>query len=132
MRITIALALLACVLTTGCKTTTQFQGSTGEIEATYFGSDLNATLPGSTRVPAVTAAAEEALAARGQSVYRRDVTESSGTLYAQEPDAGALERTVVHVRTTREGTKITITFQPWGDDARSRSLLDDILQRLGM
>jgi hypothetical protein len=116
---------------TGCKATPGYQGGHRAILATYRFRTLTADLPATVRVPAVVAAARQALADRGYAV-RPARTEDEGTLEATAPEASDFERVVVSARLTSGGTRVQVTVEPLGDQAESRAILDGILGRLGL
>ena len=110
----------------------------GPVWATYSGPTLSAELGVDVRVPAVLAAAEAALVQRGYSVVSRRGTEDSGRIEALPPGAGrsgrpgVWEKVWVSARVTSRGTQVKVKFEPWGDEAISRAILDDLLYRLGI
>ncbi|MDX2130460.1 MAG: hypothetical protein SFY69_00215 [Planctomycetota bacterium] len=115
----------------GCSPAVKSHGQSG-LEATYSARTLSAVLPASARIPAVVAAAEDTVRARGYAVVRADATEELGTLVARPPrtsDYPVLELTADLVP---NGTRVRLVVKPFGDQEMSRSILDGTLQRLGM
>ncbi len=110
----------------------------GTVWATYSGPTLSAELGVDVRVPAVLAAAESALVQRGYSVVSRRGTEDSGRIEALPPGVGRAgkpgvwEKVWIAARVTSRGTQVKVTAEPWGDEAISRAILDDLLYRLGI
>lgn len=116
----------------GCKTTVQQQGNRG-VNASYSLMTLSSDLPGPTRVPAVIAAAEQVVRARGYTVDTSEATDESGRLVARPPrTTDAYPRLVVSAHSLAQGAHVEINYQPMGDQELSRSVLDGILQKLGM
>jgi hypothetical protein len=115
----------------GCKTTTAYQGSDGQVAASYQIRKLSAELPPEVRVPAVVAAARATLLERGYSIQSADATEDTGSVSAVPPDAGLFESVEVDVKQTPQGTMVRIINEPIGNQTRSRSILDGVLAKLG-
>lgn len=115
----------------GCRPVAKSQGAQG-ISATYHGRTLTTVLPAEARVPAVIAAAEETVRARGYSVEKSTATEEIGTLIARPPRTGDFPELNLEARAVSGGTQINITVRPLGDQEMSRSILDGVLQRMGM
>lgn len=116
----------------GCKAQVRPQGERG-IEATYSMTTLSTTLPEAARVPAVIAAAEQTVRARGYTVDASEATEDAGRLIARPPRTNdAYPRLVVTAHAAAGETRVEIKYQPLGDQDLSRSVLDGILTRLGL
>ena len=109
----------------------EHRGRAGDVIAEQNGSRLEAILPAAVDVPAARAAAEQTLRARGYVI-----TETYGTL----------DRANVEASGTGDNRTSTTTFEAWrassgtrvrfdpglgGDAAASRSLLDELIARLG-
>ncbi len=107
------------------------QGKTG-VMATYEYPTLHCVLPAAARVPAVVAAAEATARARGYAVSESNATEDVGVVVSKPPRTVTVPQTRVSVKRVFQGTKIEITYEPWGDGASSRVMLDGILQRLDL
>jgi hypothetical protein len=107
------------------------QGQTN-VMATYEYPSLSAVLPAQARVPAVIAAAESTVRARGYAVLDHASAEELGKVVARPPRTSDFPTVRIDAYRVFQGTKVVITFSPWGDNASSRSLLDGILQRLGL
>ena len=102
------------------------RGRAGDVIAEQYGDRIEAILPPTIDVPTARAAAEQTLRARGYVI-----TESSGTLDQSRVEA------------SRVAGSNTTTFQAWrasagntrvrfsGDAAASRSMLDELIARLG-
>ncbi len=108
------------------------QGTQQDITATYKGRTLRADLPGTARVPAVIAAADQTFRARGYAVQRSTATEDAGEIVANAPRHSSLPRVVVSASRGVETTGVEVMVEPFGDQELSRSVLDGVLQRLGL
>jgi hypothetical protein len=102
------------------------------IMATYSAGELTATLPEQARVQAVGAAAEETMRARAYSIRYAEATEEMGRVVALPPNSSGFPRVTVISRRAANGTNVSIEYAPWGDEATCRSVLDGILERLGL
>lgn len=122
----------AGVLATGCSPVVKAHGRQGTVEATYARRTLSATLPASARVPAVIAAAEETVRARGYSVERSTATEEVGVLVARPPRTTDFPVITIDADVVPGATRVRLTVSPFGDQEMSRSILDGTLQRLGL
>lgn len=122
---------VAAISLAGCRSRQAIQGE-GGVVATYKLPTLSADLPDEARVPAVIAAAEQTVRARGYSVARSGATEERGELVCRPPRIS--DYPTIQVRATRVavGTRVAVRCEPFGDEHLSRSLLDGILVRLGL
>lgn len=114
-----------------CGTETAQQGSS-DLTAAYRMRTLSTVLPGSARVPAVIAAAEETVRARGYSVESSAATEDAGRLVVRPPRTSDFPKMTIEASAVGHGTRVTFTVSPFGDEEMSRSVLDGVLQRLGL
>ncbi|MCC6677416.1 MAG: DUF3568 family protein [Phycisphaerales bacterium] len=127
----LAVCLIAAAATAGCRSTVESQGKS-RTSAAYSTGTLSADLPSTVRVQAVIAAAESALRDRGYTIGTRRAAEDSGFVEGKLPRPGLLEKTKVEARVSGGGTRVLVKVEPWGDEAASRAILDDLLKRLGM
>lgn len=130
----LALAVLPFALAAlpGCKAQQRAQGERGLV-ASYSGFTLSADLPAEARVPAIIAATEQTVRARGYTVDAIETTEEAGRLIARPPRTNdPYPRLVVNVSASGDASRITLTYQPLGDQELCRSVLDGVLQRLGL
>jgi hypothetical protein len=130
-----AALLTAALVFGGCRATPVAAGGSGGGErtsASFRLRTLRADLPPGVRVPAVAAAAEDALRDRGYAVTSSRVTEDSAHLSAAPPDADLFESVDVSARQTAGGTRVSVVCEPLGNRNRSSAILDAILARLGM
>jgi hypothetical protein len=123
---TVAFALAAC------SPQVKSHGTQKDVTATYSGTTLSSNLPTTARVPAVMAAADETLRARGYAVQRSSGTEESGEIVANAPRYNDFPRVVFSASRGINATHVEVNVQPFGDQELSRSLLDGVLQRLGL
>lgn len=124
--------LAAGLVIGGCsKPHVAIQGTRG-IEATYSLGTLSATLPHEATVPAVIAAADQTARARGYTVVSSAGTDERGRLVSRPPRSDSFPRVVIAAARTGTGTRVTLEMQPMGDQDLCRSMLDGILQRLGL
>jgi hypothetical protein len=127
-----AIAVLLVAFAAGCSPQVKTQGTNETITAAYQGRTLKADLPAKARVPAVIAAADQTFRARGYAVQRSAATEEEGEIVANAPRYNNLPRVVLSATRTATATSVKVTVEPFGDQELSRSVLDGVLQRLGM
>jgi hypothetical protein len=108
------------------------QSSSTNLSGVYRFGTFVAELPPEARVPAVIAAAEETLVARGYSVEGVSATEEAGRLIARPPRTTDFPRLKFVARLYRSKTRVEVSFMPVSDEALCRSVLDGTLQRLGL
>lgn len=115
-----------------CATTeVQTQGDS-RTQASYTLPKLTASLPEWVTPRAVAAAAEQTLRDRGYSVLSSAATTDSVKVVAKAPGTGPLKKHVVRASWNRSGSTVTVKSEPFGDETRSRAILDGILARLGL
>lgn len=128
--------LLAPALLTACSAQSKTQGSNQDTVATYHatyrGWTLSTNLPAEARVPAVVAAAEQTLRARGYTITTSDSTEEEGEVVAHPPRTNNLPRIVIASARGVSSTTVDMRVEPFGDQELCRSVLDGMLQRMGM
>lgn len=122
----------AAGLLPACKARSAYQGADRSIVAAYRVRKLRTELPPTVRVQAVILAADAALRDRGYAVTSSRATEDAGHVEAEPRDAGSFDSVEVTARVIPAGTRIEIRVNPWGDEAKSRAILDGILARLGL
>ncbi len=124
--------LIAAAMVAGCadRRTYVRQGRTG-VEARYDGDDLEADLPAGVPVPSVIAAGEQVLVRRGHSIIANETSGQRGRVVGR-PGGKRLHRKVeIHARQVPGATRVWVEVVPLGDEAGSRSILEDMLIRLG-
>ncbi len=114
-----------------CSPVQRAQGSRG-IVASFQRPTLSAQLPPEVRVPAVIAAADQVCRERGYSIVSNQSTEEAGRIVARPPRTGDFPTIAIAASIHGEGTRIEVEVQPFGDQDWSRSVLDGILQKLGL
>ncbi len=130
MRVLFLFASLAML--PACSTPIPVSQGRTNVMATYDMPHLSAVLPVEARVPAVIAAAEATVRARGYAVVDISSAEEIGKVVARPPRTSDIPTVRIESYKVFQGTKVVVTFWPWGDNAASRSILDGILQRLGL
>jgi len=115
-----------------CSPEVKSQGQQKDMTASYSTRTLSASLPDTARVPAIIAAADQTLRARGYAVQKSSATEEAGEIIANAPRYNNYPR--VRLRATRmtDATQVEVTVEPFGDQELSRSVLDGVLQKLGL
>jgi len=119
------------VMGAGCASERVPRGASG-VESTYKLTTMSALAPDTARVPAVIAAAEAVVRARGYTVVRSESTEEAGRLIARPPRYKDYPRVVLEARRMGGGTRVTVQVEPFGDRELSGSILDATLRRLGL
>ncbi len=109
----------------------QTQGSR-ETEASYSLRSLTSALPEWVTPQAVAAAAEQTFRDRGYSVVTSSSTTDSAKVVAREPGKGPLKKHVITASWNRAGSSVSVVSKPFGDQTRSRAILDGVLGRLGI
>ncbi len=123
--------ILALVLLTGCQASAGGAGRDREILATYQFRTLSADFPDSVSVRAAAAAGESAMRARGYVITRSETTSDRSRIEAKANGDGLFDKVVFEAGVAGAGTRISLTIEPFGDEATSRALLDAVLARLG-
>ncbi len=123
---------MAALILGGCQTPPKAEGQSG-VMATYSMSTLRADLPHETvPVQSVIAAAQQAMMDRGYTVEEATGTESSGRAIGWPPRYSGWPRMVVEAKAVGDTTRVTVAYEPFGDEALSRALLERILANLGL
>lgn len=122
--------MLLALAPIGC-TSQGYQGQSRDQKASFNVRALRTELPYEYAVPTVAAAGEAALRARGYTISGKSVNKDAARLCANAPDDGWLEQTVFESYVTPNGTGISIRVEPMGNESTSRSIMDDVLARLG-
>lgn len=126
----LATGLLLAGLSGACQTQ-GLQGRNRDQQATYTVRALRTELAPEIRVSTCAAAGEAVLRARGFSIAERTITEDSARIVGKAPNDGLFERTIFESYVTPRGTGMLVRVEPWGDEAASRTILDEVLVRLG-
>ena len=127
------LCTLAAILFSlaACQSTYRPQGTGGTVGAYRFGR-ASVRISDPVRIPAIIAAANAALRARGYTIESMQSTADQGCIIARQPDSHSFDKLVVSANLVPGAVEINITRQPFGDEERSRAVMDAILQRLGL
>lgn len=115
-----------------CSPQMKSQGANQDVTATYSGATLRSNLPEDARVPAVVAAAEQTFRARGYAVLHSSATEEGGEIVARAPRHDDFPRVRLRASRGESSTIVDIKVEPFGNQELSRSVLDGVLQRLGL
>jgi hypothetical protein len=126
------LPLFALMLLPACSPEVKSQGQYKDVTASYSGITLSSDLPGSARIPAVIAAADQTLRARGYAVQRTTATEEAGEILANAPRYNNYPRVRLRASRVEGATHVDVSVEPFGDQELSRSVLDGVLQKLGL
>ncbi|MEO1009302.1 MAG: hypothetical protein AAFX79_12125 [Planctomycetota bacterium] len=132
--IAIGVACIAALSIAGCETYQRTQGES-QIVAGFRGRTLHAELPDAVRVPGAHYASVAALRTRGYAIEEDEVSRDSGRVVGRQARSAArdaLDRVVIRTRLTPSRVGVSITTQPLPDEVLARSILDDVLVRLGM
>ncbi len=120
-----------CLGLWGCAGPAVEVGRTGVAASSSLGT-VQATLGPEVRVLTIAAAAERAVRARGLTVVRRNASEDSAVIEAeQRRGAGGYERVLVWVSTQAAGPGLAVRVEPFGDEPRARVVMEGILVELG-
>ncbi|MCC6321026.1 MAG: hypothetical protein IT438_06260 [Phycisphaerales bacterium] len=111
-----------------------------EVTAAYSGGTLKTSLDPAFNVLVVHAAAESALRARGYSITSSTGSADHARITARSAGSGvglrtilgdiAVEQVVVDTVASSDSTDMRVRFEPWGDEPRSRAVMDAVLTRL--
>lgn len=148
-RTTGRLLMLVGVALCGCasdpqpvgRATEQSERGTRDVLASYTGSTLKARLEPVYAVLTVRAAAEQALRSRGYTITESSASADRARVVGRAAGSGrglvtilgtvGVEQVVVEVVVASNATELRVRFEPWGDEARSRTVMDAVLTRLG-
>ena len=128
---------LLCTLTasllflSACQSSYRAQGNDGTV-GTYSYGRASVRIAEPLRIQTIIAAANTALRARGYTIESTESTADAGRIVARQPDFKSFEKLVISAALVPGAVEISITQQPFGNEERSRALIDAILKRLGM
>lgn len=123
--------LLAAAVLPACTATYSNAGSSETLTEYHLGT-LKADLPPSVRIPAVMAAGQATLRHRGYSVSSSRITADAGRIEGESPSSSPLGSASVWAEAVPTGTRVGVKVGLWGDEDASRSILDDMLRRVGL
>ncbi len=125
------LPLLALLLLSACQSSYRPQGTSGTV-GTYSYGRASVRIADPIRIHTIIAAANASLRSRGYTIESTESTADGGTIIGRQPDFKSFEKLIVSAQLAPGAVEISITRQPFGDEERSRALMDSILQRLGL
>jgi hypothetical protein len=117
----------------GCQPSVSSHGQRRDVLAAYQFRTLEARLGPEVQVLTVKAAAEQALRSRGYVISDASGGNDRCRVVARLSGDGDWDRLVVEswVADRPPATMVSVTCEPWGDEALSRTVLDGVLNRLG-
>ncbi len=128
--VVLTLALAGTLLLTACSPIIGYH-TDERIEAQYFGRTLTTHLDWRVPISSASAAASQAMLARGYVIESRQESEDRTHVVGVLAGDTMFEKTIIRARITREGTTVKITVEPIGDEAIARTILDEMLVHLG-
>ena len=127
--------LLVLAVLAGCagphEPLTSRHGSTG-ITSSYISGRLRAELPAGVDLPAAVCAVERSLESRGYDIRRAEVIETRGVVVSKPPGGGFVDEVVVRLHDEPQATSVQIDVRPFGDPLRSQSILESMVDKLGL
>jgi hypothetical protein len=114
-----------------CQPSVASQGQKRDVLAAYQFRTLEAKLGPEVQVLTVRAAAEQALRSRGYVVSAVSGAADRSRIEAKAAGKGELDKVVIESWVGNRFTGVSVTCEPWGDEAESRAVLDAVLNRLG-
>jgi len=130
----LALAAVGALVLGGCVSdrVTLAQGRSG-VAAAFDGMGLEVNLPARVPVASAIVAGEQVLRRRGETVTAMESTAEGGRVVARPPSRRLGHRKItIEAHQMGGATALRIEIEPFGDEAASRSILDDMLVRLGL
>jgi hypothetical protein len=119
----------------GCATDPEPVGSLqgNSLTATYAMGTLSTTVDKSTvGTREVAAAAENVLRRRGYTIRSASISDDLTRISGSAVGAGNWDATIVSASRTATGVRIEVHVEPFGDQDKSRAVLNDVLGRLGL
>lgn len=126
-----AALLIACACIAACRPSVSSHGQKRDVLASYQFRTLEAKLGPEVPVLTARAAAEQALRSRGYVVTNTSGGADRSRIEARAAGRGDLDKLVVESWAGDRFTGVSVTVEPFGDEAESRAVLDAILNRLG-
>lgn len=121
-----ALFLPACA-----RTIPERRGRDNSIMAETYGGRIEAVLPSTVPVPAARSAAEQTLRARGYVITETYGTDDKAKIEASGTGERRKDTTTVIAWRGSGGTRVSVDSGMFGDAAAARSILDEVIARLG-
>ena len=127
-----ALGTLPSALLCSCAhTVPERRGRDNSIMAETYGGRIEAVLPSTVPVPAARSAAEQTLRARGYVITETYGTDDKAKIEASGTGERRRDTTAVVVWRATGGTRLSVDSGMFGDVAAARSILDEVIARLG-
>lgn len=103
------------------------------LTATYSFGTLTTEVGGNrVRVRDVASAAEASFRRRGYTVRSASISDEKCRVAGSEVGSGNWQATIVSATPTSNGVRIEVHVEPFGDEDRSRDVMNDVLGRLGL
>lgn len=127
----VPISLFAALLLTACQPTITSQGQKRDVLAAYQFRTLEAKLGPEVQILTAKAAAEQAVRSRGYVVMSSEGSNDKARVVAKNSGSGDWDKLVIEAWVADRATLVSVTCEPWGDEAVSRAVLDAMLNRLG-
>ncbi len=130
-----ACAVVAVGIVGGCQSDPEPVGmdEDSSLTATYsFGTMTTNVSRGGIGVRDVASAAEAMFRRQGFTVRSAEITSNKARVAGSEVGSGNFQATIVSATKTEAGVRIEVHVEPFGDEAQSRTVMNDILGRLGL
>ena len=101
------------------------------LEASFDGREVGVDVPARITVPSATIAGEHTLLRRGNTITAMETTAERGRVVGRPGGRGLHRRVVIEARQVAGATRLSVEVEP-GDEAASRSILEDMMVRLGL
>lgn len=124
---------VAALSSAGCQPSIASQGQRRDVLAAYQFRTLEAKLGPEVQVLTVKAAAEQTMRSRGYVISTASGGNDHCRVVAKSNGDGDWDQLVIEswVADRPLATMVSVTCEPWGDEALSRAVLDGVLNRLG-
>lgn len=114
-----------------CQPSVASHGKSRDVQASYQFRTLEARLGPEVPVLTVRAAGEQALRSRGYVVTGVSGGADHSRVEAKAAGQGDLDKVAIECWSGAKFTGVSVTIEPFGNEAESRALLDAVLNRLG-
>ncbi len=126
-----ALCHLPFAISACARTIPERRGRDNSIMAETYGGRIEAVLPSTVPVPAARSAAEQTLRARGYVITETYGTDDKAKIEASGTGERRKDTTTVIAWRGSGGTRVSVDSGMFGDAAAARSILDEVIARLG-
>ncbi len=106
-------------------------GRDNSIMAESYGARIEALLPATVHIPAARAAAEQTLRARGYVITETFGTDDKAKIEASGTGDKRTDTTTITAWHGAGGTRLSVDSGMFGDASAARSILDEVIARLG-